>query len=114
MTEKSFAYALRRGLGSAIIELKNNENRRQYRVAVLRCCLRDISYDWQVEGTKGVYLYSAICALDDKDYFEQIIIDRFLSRCPDRLFLQLSSILGCYADDSSTLAKEALLLPALC
>lgn len=107
MTEKSFVYALRRGLGSAIIELKNNENRMQYRDAVLRCCLRDITFDWQTDGTRGYYLYTAICELGDKDYFEQIIIDRFLLRCSDRLFLQLASILFCYADDGSMLAKDA-------
>ncbi|MDR0917138.1 MAG: hypothetical protein LBN02_08155 [Oscillospiraceae bacterium] len=107
MTEKQFVYALRRGLGSAIVELKTNENRARYRDAVLRCCLRDINYDWQVEGTKGWYLYTAVCALGEKDAFEPIIIERFLSRCRDRLFLQLSSILACFADDGSDRAKAA-------
>ena len=77
MTEKEFSQALHRGLGSAIIELKNNENRAAYRDIVLRCCLRDISYDWQVEGTKGYYLYSAICASGDRTYLERAIIEKF-------------------------------------
>lgn len=107
MTENEFSQALRRGLGSAIIEIKNAKDKAKYRDTVLLYCLRDISYDWQVEGTKGKYLYFAICALGDKDYFEKTIIDRFLSRCSDRLFLQISGILLCFAEDGSTLAKEA-------
>ena len=97
MTIKTFSQALRRGLGGAIIELKNSEDKAAHRDVVLRYCLRDISYDWQSEGTKGYYLYLAIWALDDKDYFEPIIINKFLSRCSDRLFYQLAAILSCYA-----------------
>jgi len=108
MTAKTFLHDLRRGLGSAIIELQTNPDREQYRNMVLRCCLRDISHDWQVEGTKGYYLFSAICSSGARIYFERIIIERFLSRCGDRLFRQLADILSCCASDSRTLAKDAL------
>jgi hypothetical protein len=108
MIEKEFSQALRRGLGSAIIELKNSKNKAAYRDIVLRCCLRDISYDWQVEGTKGHYLYLAICATGERAYFEQAVIEKFLPRCEDRLFWQLTDILACCANDGSTLAKDAL------
>jgi hypothetical protein len=108
MTEREFSQALRRGLGGAIIALKNSENKAAYRDIVLRYCLRDISYDWQVEGTKGYYLYSAICASGERDYFEQAIIEKFLLRCEDRLFRQLTDILSCCAKDGSVLAKDAL------
>ena len=108
MTEKTFSQSLRRGLGGAIVELKNAKDKSVYRDIVLRCCLRDISYDWQVEGTKGFYLYQAICALGEKDEFEKIIIDKYLSRCEDRLFRQLNEILSCYARDGSLSAKNTL------
>jgi hypothetical protein len=107
MTEIEFSQKLRRGLGDAIIELKENPDRARYQDIVLRCCLRDISYDWQSEGTKGRYLYSAICALGVKDHFGKILSNRFLSRCPDRLFSQLADILSCYASDGSEFAKDA-------
>jgi len=107
MTVKEFSQALRRGLGSAIVELKKCENKAAYCDIVLRCCLRDISYDWQVEGTKGYYLYSAICALGEKAYFERAIIDKFLSRCENGLLLQLTDILLGYVKDGSTFAKDA-------
>ena len=108
MTERTFSQALRRGLGSAIVELKNAGNATAYRDVLLRCCLRDISYDWQSEGTKGYYLYDALLASGEPEYYERAIIEKFLSRCYDGLFYQLSAILYRFADDGSEDAKEAL------
>ena len=107
MTEKHFLHQLRRGLGSAIVELYENPNRDKYRDIVLRCCLKDIGYDIQVEGTKGDYLYSAICALNAKDEFEDIIINAFLKRLKHNLFRQLADILWLYVDDGSEKARNA-------
>jgi hypothetical protein len=90
MIYRNLSQELRRGLGGAIVELKNAKDKSAYHDILLRCCFRDISYDWQVEGTKGFYLYQAICALDEKDEFEEIIIGKFLSRCYNRLFCQLA------------------------
>ena len=108
MTEKSFEYALRRGLGSAIIELKGNDNREQYRDAVLRCCLRDISYDTQVEGTKGYYLYTAIKTFDDPKMFLDKMAEKFDKRLYWRLSEQLCNTLRCFSDDGYKIADEAL------
>ena len=108
MNEKTFLHQLRRGLGSAIVELKENYQRRKYKEIVLRCCLKDIGYDTQTEGTKGHYLYAAICALDEKDEFENVIIDAFMKRLDHRLFQQLADILCLYAEDGSEKAKNAL------
>lgn len=69
MTLKDFTRNLRRGLGSAIIELKNNPEREIYRGIVMRACLKDIAYDTQVEGTKGYYLYTAIKIFDNPKNF---------------------------------------------
>jgi len=109
MTDKKFIKTLRRGLGSAIIEIKESTDKTKYRDMILHCCLHDITYDWQVEGTKGYYLYTAICELGSKDKaeFESLIIDKFLSRCNDTLFYQLAEILEHYAYDGSERAKEA-------
>ncbi|MDR1205134.1 MAG: hypothetical protein LBL26_06590, partial [Peptococcaceae bacterium] len=98
----------RRGLGSAIIELKKNPERYKYRDIVLRCCLKDIAYDVQIEGTKGHYLYTAICALGAKDEFEDILINTFMKRLEHRLFQQLADILFLYADDGSEKTRNAL------
>ena len=108
MIEKEFSQALRRGLGGAIIELKNSENKAAYHDILLRYCLRDISYDGQVEGTKGDYLYLAICESGERVYYERAIIDKFLSRCEDGLFQQLLDMLFCCANDGGTPARDAL------
>jgi hypothetical protein len=57
MDKRAFSQAFRRGLGDAIVELNTAQNKAAYRDIVLRWCLRDISGDWQTEGTKGDYLY---------------------------------------------------------
>ena len=75
---------------------------------LLRCCLRDISYDWQSEGSRGHYLYDALLASGEPEYYERAIIEKSLSRCSDGLFYQLSAILYRFADDGSEDAKEAL------
>jgi len=108
MTAKTFSHDLNRGLGSAIIELQTNPNRMQYKDIVLRCCLKDIGYDTQSEGTKGYYLYTAIRALGVKDEFEDKIIVAFMKRLDHRLFQQLADIICLYADDGSEKAKTAL------
>ena len=108
MTEKSFEYALRRGLGSAIIELKRNDNREQYRDALLRCCLRDIAYDTQVEGTKGYYLYAAIKTFGEPKMFLDKMAEKFEKRLYWRLSEQLCNTLICFSDDGYRTANEAL------
>jgi len=107
MTAKIFLHNLRKGLGSAIIELKANPNHIQYKDIVLRCCLKDIAYDTQIEGTKGYYLYTAICAIGKKDEFEDVIINAFMKRLEYRLFQQLADILCLYIDEGSEKARNA-------
>lgn len=108
MAARTFSQALRRGLGSAIIALRDSEDKTVYREELLRCCLRDISYDWQSEGTKGYYLYDALLASGEPEYYEETIIKKFLSRCSNGLFYQLVELLYRFADDGSKDAKEAL------
>ncbi|MCL2527170.1 MAG: hypothetical protein FWE42_02035 [Defluviitaleaceae bacterium] len=108
MTQKEFLRDLRRGLGSAVIEIEATHNPCQYKDIVLRCCLKDIGYDPQSEGTKGNYLYSAICALGAKDDFEGTIIDAFTKRLEHHLFQQLCDILCNYMYDGSGKARAAL------
>ncbi|MCL2387956.1 MAG: HEAT repeat domain-containing protein [Defluviitaleaceae bacterium] len=107
MTAKIFLRNLRRGLGSAIVELHTNPNHIKYKAIVLRCCLKDIAYDTQSEGTKGFYLYTAIRALEAEDEFEDIIINAFMKRLEIRLFHQLADILCLYIGDGSEKAENA-------
>lgn len=110
MTERELVFNMRRGLGCAIIELRNHPENEMYRAVVRRLCLKDIAYDIQSEGSKGIYLYGAIQAIDQLAEFEEDIIARFLKRIDDRLFQQLVDILGCYIADGSDKASHSLQL----
>ena len=108
MTDKEFLHQLRRGIGSAILELRQNENREKYKEMVYRCCLKDIGYDTQVEGTKGYYLYTAISALGCEDEFLEAITKVYMERLPHRLMQQLTDILFSYVRDGSSKAATVL------
>jgi len=108
MTLKTFAYDFRRGLGSAIIELKNNPEREKYRDIVMRYCLKDIAYDTQAEGTKGYYLYTAINCFDKHEDFLNAIIEKLSKKLSWRLSEQLFDILVCFSEAGNKIAKKTL------
>ena len=108
MTGEEFLHQLRRGIGSAILELRQNEYREKYKEIVYRCCLKDIGYDTQVEGTKGYYLYTAISALGCEDEFLETITKVYMERLPHRLMRQFTDILLSYVRDGSSKAATVL------
>lgn len=108
MNKSTFLSHLRRGLGSAIVELRENPDVAKYHDILMRCCLKDIGYDIQTEGTKGYYLYQAICMLGTEKSFLAVIIEAYLTKLPYGLFMQLTDILCFYADDGFEEAKQAL------
>jgi len=108
MALRDFTRSLRRGLGSAIIELKCNPEKGRYHDIVMRSCLRDIAYDTQIEGTKGYYLYTAICEFNDPETFLNSIADKFEERLYWRLSEQLYDILCLFSDDGYEAADIAL------
>ena len=99
MTDKEFLHQLRRGIGSAIVELKQSDNREKYKEIVYSCCLKDIGYDNQCEGTKGYYLYSAIAALGCEEEFLHSITEVYMKRLPHGLMQQVTDILLSYVWD---------------
>jgi len=108
MTDKEFLHQLRRGIGSAIVELKQSDNREKYKEIVYSCCLKDIGYDNQCEGTKGYYLYSAIVALGCEEEFLHTIKDVYMKRLPYWFMQQLTDILLLYASDGFSKATSIL------
>ena len=108
MTDKEFSQALRLGLGSAILKLKNAGDNSKYRDIVLHCCLRDIAHDTQVEGTKGYYLYTAIKTFGDQEVFLDSIAEKFEKRLYWRLSEQLYDTLCCFSNDGHETAEDAL------
>lgn len=109
MTEKQFKHSLFRGLGSAIIMLEQCPNKNQYRDIALYACLHNTTYDMQLEGDRGMYLFNVIEVLGDFDLFEHSIIDEFKNIEADIwLFNQLTSLLVIFAQKGSEKAPKAL------
>ncbi len=108
MTDKEFLHQFRRGIGSAIVELRQNPNREKYKKIVYHCCLKDIGYDTQCEGTKGYYLYSAISALGCEEEFLHTIKDVYMKRLPSGLSQQFTDILLLYVSDGFSQATSIL------
>ena len=108
MPLKRFTRDFRRGIGSAIIELKDNHKKSEYRAVVMRSCLKDLAYDTQVEGTKGYYLYTAIKTFDNYEGFLYRIAEKFSEKSYWRLSEQLYETLCCFSNDGHTLADGAI------
>lgn len=109
MNNVQFKEALRRGLGSAFIELKACNSREKYKDVVLWCCLHNTCYDSQSEGNRGKYLYDAISLFDDKSFFEEAIINKFTKKNLEScLFEWLCSLLFQFAKGGSLRARTVL------
>lgn len=109
LTKTQFKEAFKRGLGSSYIELKESNCREKYKDIVLWACLRNTCYDMQCEGGRGTFLYKAIGLFEDKSFFEEAIIRKFMQKNLDTwLFDQLCELLYLFAVDGSVLAREAL------
>ncbi len=108
MTDREFLHQFRRGIGSAIVELQDNEQRERFKEIVLRCCLKDIGYDIQSEGTKGDYLYQAISTLGCEDEFLARVPDVYLRRLPHGLMVQITDLLTACERNGSNRAFDIL------
>ena len=108
MTLKTFTRDFRRGLGSAIVELKSNPKKEKYHNIVMKCCLKDIAHDTQIEGTKGHYLYTAIKIVGNCEEYLKKISEKYNEKLYWRISCQLFDILCCFADDGYAVANEVL------
>lgn len=108
VNKKEFEYAMKRGLGRCVLELKGKENIEKFRKIVLKGCLNNYSYDIQCEGTRSWYMYVLQGYYEDA-FFEEEIIKRFLGKIRNIwLFEHLANLLYCFADDGSKKAYNAM------
>ena len=75
MLKRRFINNVKRGLGSAFIELSNALDKEEYRESLVYCLTHDCSYDFIFEGSKGDFLYRLIDIYQDKSYFIDIVIN---------------------------------------
>jgi hypothetical protein len=69
-----FQHALHRGLGRAILHLQKHDST-PYRDVILQACLKNTTYDRQVEGGKSVYMTHIIELTGDKEFYRHQILD---------------------------------------
>lgn len=109
MTLKQFKRAINRGLGSAIIELKQNEGKNQkYREAVLYACTHGTWFDAQTEDGRQYYLYEAIELVGEREYFLKAIIARMKTADSYKLVAHLAGLLYAFWDKGYDVGGTAI------
>ena len=73
MLKRKFIDNIKKGLGSAYIELCNAKDQEEYRDSLVYSITHSCTYDFIYEGSKGNYLYEMIGLFDDKNYFIDIV-----------------------------------------
>ena len=68
-SKQLFINNVKRGLGSAFIELSNAVDKEEYKESLVYCITHDCTYDFIYEGSKGDYIYRLINLYEDKSYF---------------------------------------------
>ena len=79
MLKRKFVNNIKRGLGSAFIELSNAFDKEEYRESLVYCITHNCTYDFIFEGSKGDCLYRLINIYEDKSYFIDIVIKTLLT-----------------------------------
>ncbi len=102
-----FKKAINMGLGSAILELKNQNTSKLYNSAVLYACLHNTCYDPKFENERHNYLYRAVKLIND-DTLEDKIIEKLFRTNSYWLINQLCGLLYLYAKDDSTKAFTSM------
>ena len=65
MTKEEFKYAMHRGLGRCIVELKNTDDIEKYREIVLWGCSHEFGYDMLFDEERSYYFYQMIQLFKD-------------------------------------------------
>ena len=79
MLEIKFIDNIKKGLGSAYIELCNARDKEEYRDSLVYSITHSCTYDFIYEGSKGNFLYEMIGLFDDKNYFIDIVENKLLN-----------------------------------
>ena len=73
MLKRNFINNVKRGLGSAFIELSNVVDKEEYKESLVYCITHDCTYDFIYEGSKGDYIYRLINLYEEKSYFIDLV-----------------------------------------
>ncbi|NLD51050.1 MAG: hypothetical protein GX660_28240 [Clostridiaceae bacterium] len=109
MKVKHFKDKISKGLGSAILFLKDNPGEaHRYDNTILWACCHNTKYDSQCETDRGQYLYEAICLSSSKDKLEDILLEKLLQNKKYWDVDQLFDIAVIMYENGNTKAKETM------
>ncbi|MDE6660892.1 MAG: hypothetical protein K2J93_03585 [Anaeroplasmataceae bacterium] len=104
--KQEFLNNIHRGLGRAVLELKQAQNKTEYLETVLYACLSDSSYEYIVEGPKSNFLYQLIKLFNLKEI--ELIKHSIINSLTDKdsvslLFQKLELLYEFYIDAHSSI-----------
>lgn len=109
MLIREFKNKISKGLGSAILYLKNNPDKAyQYYNAILWACCHDTKYDSQCETERGQYLYEIICLSGCKEKLEDALLEKLMQNKKYWDVDQLFDIAVVMYENGNKKAKEVI------
>ena len=108
MTKKECKEAMLRGLGRAVLAVRQDPEK--YRDLVLWGCKRNFAYDAQSEGTRAWYVYTMASSYPDKETFIQTAAEALGKYRPNGGWdlLHLSELLMFFAGDGFASARQVV------
>ncbi|MGD9909760.1 MAG: hypothetical protein AB7U79_04045 [Candidatus Izemoplasmatales bacterium] len=97
--DKQLKYDVERGLGKVYRYLKDKDDIQKYKEDLVHLLLKDQTYDFNFEGSKGLYLYDLVQLFNDPLEFLQPITSKFDSKIRYTLFVQLADLLVLFHHD---------------
>jgi hypothetical protein len=106
---REFKDKISKGLGSAILFLKNNPDQaHRYYNAILLACCHDTRYDSQCESVRSEYLYEAISLSNRKQQLEDDLLKRLCSAKRYWDVTQLFNLAEIIYDNGNIRAREIM------
>lgn len=99
-----FQSLLARGLGRAVLFLREQSDKRPYRAAILHACIHNLAYDKQCEDHRARYMADIVAASGEPGYYAERFIPLLFTityddGSPNQLFM-LAGLLAHAGDDT--------------
>lgn len=107
MTPERFQDAMCKGLGRAVLWLKEHDAKPYYD-AILHCCLRETAYDVECEGTHAVYVFGIVELTGDVPHFRGLILQALSDSRKDRDTRHLFEMARLLAQRGDAEARRAM------
>ena len=107
MTDNDFPGWLEKGLGRAILFLKENDDA-PYREQVVYACTHNMAFDRQTEGRSPAYYFDLINATKDPAYYRDRLLASMMAPLDGEYSYQMFAIAGLLAASGDESARAAM------